>query len=436
MKRLLINDLLDWKSKKNRKPLLLRGGRQVGKTFVAREFGKNFDNFVEFNLEAEPSLHSIFKEYFGNPEELIRQLSLLSGQKIEPKKTLLFLDEVQSCKEALISLRYFFEKLPNLHVLAAGSLIEFALKEISFPVGRVEYMHLFPLNFKEFLMACNEEALTQIQLKDISQALHEKLLKLLKQYIFVGGMPEVVREFITTKNLKECSNIQTTIISNYRDDFNKYSRNANLFNIRKIFDAIPRLLSQKFKYSNVSDDIQSRELSKSLDLLVLAGLAYKCHHSSSNGVPLSSEIDPKKFKLYFIDIGLCLNILGVRIEDFPKFSIQDLINKGGLAEQFMAQEILSITNKNKHPQLFYWGREQKSSSAEVDFIFEHKNELLPFEVKSGVNKGRKSLKIFMDEKNIKNAFLFSLDSDLNKDKNGVQFLPLYSFFIVQNLYLL
>lgn len=423
--RTIDRKLLGWKNSKNRRPLLIRGARQVGKTWSTRRLGESFPTFLEINLETQVELHSIFNEFFGEPNELIRQLSLVLGTKITQGQTLLFLDEIQTCPKALLSLRYFFEKLPEQHVVATGSLLEFLLKEVGMPVGRVEYLHLYPLSFTEFLIACGELALLELKETPISHALHMKFLKYLKTYFFLGGMPSVVREYLESGDLVMCSKLQSLIIANYRDDFKKYANFNRLIHLQKILDSVPRLLGEKFKYVNVSEELAPRELSQALEMLILAGVIYRCHHTSGNGVPLRSELNVKKFKIFFLDIGLALKILGIRISDFPLLSLDDLISKGGIAEQFVAQQIMSQSSDSTTNELYYWHREEKSAAAEVDFLVENGQSIIPIEVKSGVNKGKKSLSIFMAEKKCKLGYLFSLDEKVINDKNGITYKPLY-----------
>lgn len=416
MKRIISEHLQNWKNRGKRKPLLVRGARQVGKTWAIRNLGKEFQNFVEINLEAMPRLVPIFENEFSNPEILIQQLSLILNVKIEAKKTLLFLDEIQVSKFSLLSLRYFYEKMPELHVIAAGSLIEFLLEKEGMPVGRVEYIYMYPLNFKEFLIALGEENLCDLKASQLTLELSKKLENLLKTYFFVGGMPEVVNQYLENKDLINCAQIQNQIINTYRDDFLKYARKNLIPNVQKVFELIPRYFSQKFKYSNVDSDSSSREIKEALEVLVKANIALKCSHSSGNGVPLGSEVDLKKFKVFFLDIGLSLNILGVKMNDYPILKFEALVNKGGLVEQFVAQEIISNQEFFRGPELYYWHREEKSSTSEVDFLTSNGETIIPLEVKSGLNKGKKSLAIFMEEKKSTRGFLLSLDYQISVHK--------------------
>lgn len=424
MKRSVDSSLEAWKNKKKRKPLLIRGARQVGKTWAIRQLGLQFENFVEINFEASPKIIPLFTEHFSDPEILIEQLNLLLNVDIKKNKTLLFLDEIQVSKNCLLALRYFYEKMPELHVVAAGSLVEFILSEIGMPVGRIEYVFMYPLNFREFVMALGEEKIFSVSEKNLSEPILKKLEGLLKSYFFIGGMPEVVQQYIEDRSLAACAAIQSQIINTYRDDFVKYSSKNLVPHVQKIFDSIPRFLSSKFKYSNIDDNIQSRDLKAALDLLVKANIALKCTHSSGNGIPLSAESDLKKFKIFFLDIGLAINLLGIRMSDYPLMKFESLVNKGGLVEQFVAQEIISRQDLNRGPELFYWHREEKSSSAEVDFLVGEGEKVVPIEVKSGINKGKKSLAIFMDEKKSSIGILLSLDHEFRTQKK-IRYMPLF-----------
>lgn len=404
--RRLASALLDqWKHRPERFPLLIRGARQVGKTWLVREHSRSYDSFVEINFESYPEYGDLFKSGFGKPEELIKNISLLSGKKIEPGKTLLFLDEIQVSKEALLSLRYFKENLPRQHLIAAGSLLEFAFKELSFPVGRVEFFHLFPMNFEEYLLAAEREdlrgAILEMDERPIPPPVHEKLLEEVGLYCLLGGLPAVVKaclESPATEAMERCQEVQQILMASFREDFHKYASRTNVDYLRILFQGAPRLSGQKFKYSNIDPHIKSRELSSALNHLEQAGIIYKAHHSSAHGVPLESQIDPKKFKVFFLDIGLCQRVLGLHLSRLYLQRRELLSHRGGMAEQFVAQEILSYTNKNQSPRIFYWHREAKGAQAEVDLLAEDESYVMPIEVKSNKGHSSKSLSLFFREK--------------------------------------
>ncbi|MEK7288202.1 MAG: ATP-binding protein, partial [Elusimicrobiota bacterium] len=401
--RLAFKVLKDWKDRAGRLPLLIRGARQVGKTWLVREHAKLYDNFVEINLESHREYLGVFKEYYGKPKELIAAISLVAGQKIEDGKTLLFIDEIQESKEALLSLRYFKENMPEQHVIAAGSLLEFAFKDFSFPVGRIQFFHLFPINFEEYLIATNRQDLVNALLalnekNPVPVAVHEKLLSEIALYCLIGGMPEVVKTYIETDDWRICQELQQVLVANFREDFYKYASKANIEHVRLVFNSAPRLLGQKFKYSNVDSGVKSRELSEALGLLGQAGLIYKAFHTSANGLPLAAQLNPKKFKVFFLDIGLAQRILGLNLAQSYLERKVLLANRGAIAEQFVAQEMASFTGPNQPPELFYWHRETRSSQAEIDLVAEFQSSVFPIEVKSHRSGNLRSLHLFLEEK--------------------------------------
>ncbi|MCP5464054.1 MAG: ATP-binding protein [Deltaproteobacteria bacterium] len=436
MKRFCTTRLQEWQSRKNRRPLLIRGARQVGKTWLVREHGKRYQSFVEINLEASPQTLPIFKNNFGNPKELIKALSLIVGKKIEPQTTLLFIDEIQESKEALLSLRYFKEKLPELHVIAAGSLLEFAFDDLSFPVGRIEFFHLFPLNFFEFLEALGRsdviaEIQTSFSKNKIDASVHEEFNKLFATYSLCGGMPEAVKIYCETKDWNEVQNITQILTASFREDFHKYSSQNNIDDLRILFDNVPKNLGQKFVYANIDPNIKSRELGNALNKLQKAGLVYKVHHSSCNGVPLAGQINLKKFKVFLVDIGLCHRLMGLRLSELYLKRHELFANQGALAEQIVAQEILSTTPENENPELFYWQREKRSAQAEVDLVFQDGNRIIPIEVKSNKGNRLKSLKIFLEEKNqfVSEGIKTSPQTYQNADK--IKGIPLYAVSLLK-----
>lgn len=433
MRRFASSILTQWQNKKARMPLIIRGARQVGKTWLVREHAQSYSSFVELNLEAHPEYHAVFADFFGKPKALIEALSLMIGKKIESGKTLLFLDEVQECESAILALRYFKEELPELHIIAAGSLLEFVLKKLSFPVGRVEFLYLFPMNFEEYLQALPEGESLRNAISSsnpdnpLPTVIHERLLEEAQKYTLLGGMPQVLKTYFEEKDWNAVQEIQQILITSFRSDFHKYASLATVEHIKKIFDSVPRLLSQKFKYSQVSKDTKSRELSKALYLLEEAGLVYKVHHSSSNGCPLSAEADLEKFKVFFLDIGLCLRVLGLSLSQLFLERKTLFVNRGALAEQFVAQELFSLTPKNFQPELFYWHREAKSSQAEVDFVIERNGEVIPVEVKSQNKGSMASLHLFMKEKKSKLGIKissFPISSQLLENQK-LESLPFY-----------
>lgn len=426
LKRDLSDHLRKWKNDPRKKPLILRGARQVGKSWLARELGKEFDNFVEINFEKKPELASLFD---GNIDtgKIMQNLSNYLGTKITPGTTLLFFDEIQECPKAILTLRYFYEDLPQLHVLAAGSLLEFQLKNINVPVGRVSFVNVYPLSFAEYLTAANKHhlriMLMENYFKPIPEPIHNLLIEEVRNYTLLGGMPEIVADYLEFGLLNRCSDIQTNLLETYRSDFQKYAKKHQLKYIEKVFDSIPMQLGRKFKYANIAADIKSRDLGDALELLQMAGIAYKVYHTNANGFPLMVESDPKKFKVLFFDIGLALRIL--KLDHRPLLLDPDisLVNNGAAAELFAGLELIAYQNHIERVNLFYWHRESKSSNAEVDYVTAIDGKIVPVEVKSSTTGRMKSLRIFMELKHRDFAVKVSgLNFSLFEN---VQSIPLY-----------
>ena len=403
MKRDITKELILWKDHKERYPLIIRGARQVGKSYIIESFAKdNFKDTVVVNFEFQPQL----KECFKNPDplEIINKLQLFLGIEIDKNSTLLFLDEIQECPEAIMSLRYFKEKMQSLPVIGAGSLLEFALKSADFkmPVGRIHFLYLKPLSFVEFLDATKNEQLREylsnITLKDkIEDIIHQKLLELLRLYLILGGMPAVIKDYVYNKDLMSCQNLQKGLLQTYRMDFGKYARTAQHKYLQKVFDSTPRLAGQRIKYSSIDLDTKSRDIKTALDLLALAGVVKPVHMSYASGLPLGAEVNEKKFKLNFIDVGLMQNACGLQSDiSMAKDFMQ--VNSGAVAEQFVGQELRAYSDSRQESRLFFWARDKKSSSAEVDYLISVDSDIFPVEVKAGKTGTLKSLRLFLQEK--------------------------------------
>lgn len=401
MKRDLYNHLVQWGKREDRKPLLLRGARQVGKSWLVREWGKTYKHFVEINFEENPDFKTFFEGDL-DPRPLCKNLSNYLGQKISPEETLLFLDEIQLCPRAVTALRYFYEKMPALPVIGAGSLLEFELKNISIPVGRVESLYLYPFSFGEFLTALGKEDLRNQMdkefLKTISEPLHKQLLQYVRDYTVIGGMPAVVQKFITTQSFQECQRIQTELVENFQKDFGKYAKQSQIKYLRQLWDAIPSLLGNKFVYAHVSTEYKSRDLSQALDLLEMAGIAHRVYHSSCSGIPLGATADFKKFKVLFFDTGMVLRILGTDLKTIILNPDIALINKGAIAELFTGLEWIAYGNPQERPKLYYWQREERGAQSEVDYVLPVGKDIIPVEVKSGDTGRLFSLNRFLKEK--------------------------------------
>lgn len=413
----------------------------MGKSYLARGLGKSFRTFLEINFESQPEFIPIFEKYLGEPVKLIREIELRTGVQLIAGESLLFLDEIQECAAAVKSLRYFYEKHPEQHVIAAGSLLEFLFQEISFPVGRVQFLRIFPMSFEEFLWAENRKDLSLVlesieTVREISESTHEVLTEFLENYLVVGGLPEVVRTHIETRSADRVQEVLQLLVASYRDDFNKYGTRAQVPHLRTLFDNIPRVLGQKFMYSQVAPESRARDIAPALDLLCQSGLATRCHHSSANGVPLSAQIKQDRFKIFFLDVGLTHRALGLRHQQVAADRKRLLTNRGGLAEQFIAQQLLSFTGANEEAALYYWIREQKNAQAEVDFVIQgresYSDQVIPIEVKAGESSRARSLAEFMKEKNSKLGFLFSSAFGVRERLGRIE-MPLYAVGALKGL---
>jgi predicted AAA+ superfamily ATPase len=428
MKRMLLAELLAWKSSSTRKPLILRGARQVGKTYIVRELGRRFKHFVEINFEASPSAKAIFAKQL-EPEQLIRDLSLLIEQPIIPGETLLFLDEIQETPAAINALRYFYEKLPNLHVISAGSLLEFALEQVGIPVGRVEFLYMYPMSFIEFVATCSTPSLlkqlTQRPFEPFSPIIHEKMLTLLGYYTAVGGMPEAIRRWKDTQDLTIVQNTHRQLAEAFIDDFEKYAKKTELKYIALLFKRIPQLLGERFVYKNISDSYRKRELEPCFDLLEKAGVAHRIYASSGQGLPLGAEAALNIFKPLFLDIALAQTILGISLKEWILNANQALINKGNIIEAMIGQELLALADPRFKQQLYYWQRMERSSNAEVDYLVQSQQNIIPVEVKSGKIGHLKSMHQFL-EKYPQTPYGIRLSSDTYHQYNKIMTYPLYA----------
>jgi predicted AAA+ superfamily ATPase len=396
LKRTIDWHLTDWKSNKYRKPLLLRGARQVGKTHAIRKLGEQFDEIVEINFELAQGARPIFEKDL-QPERIIRDLSFYTNQKIEPGKTLLFFDEIQEVPKAIIALRYFFEMMPSLHVIAAGSLFDFALEKVGIPVGRVVSMHMYPLSFLEFLAACGHPSFIEPILEGeiFSDVIHLKLMDLVGEYLAIGGMPEAVVKWVESKNPKECFQVHHNLITSYRQDFEKYAEKHQMKFVELLFRQIPHFIGKQFQYKNIQGEYRKRELAPCLDLLCKANVIHRIYHSAGNGVPLGAELNLEWFKIILVDIALSQALLGFDLSTWFLQPGLEFVNRGAIAEAFAGQELLAYSHPLRETDLFFWRRAEKSSSAEVDYLYEKGQEILPIEIKSGHAGSLKSLHLFL-----------------------------------------
>ena len=440
-----IGDLRSWAAQPERKPLIIRGARQVGKSTLVRQLADDAQfALVELNFERNPELREAFAS--KEPAGILTTVQLLTNQSVVAGKTLLFLDEIQAAPEALAALRYFYEEMPQLHVVAAGSLLEFTLAEARFsmPVGRVEYMYLGPLQFEDFLSAMQEPALLSwlqtVSLDDLRstpmvRAVHDRYMELLRQYWVVGGLPEAVANFAADRNFTTVGRVHQSIVATYRDDFGKYSHGALKNRVQIVFDKLPSLVGRKFKYSQVSHEHRAAELAAALQQLCMARVAYKVRHTSANGVPLGAEADERNFKVLYMDVGLMCSALHLSLLDLRREDLS-LVNDGAIAEQFIGQHLLYSCAWYETPNLYYWMREAKSASAEVDYVIAQGQQIVPVEIKAGKTGTLKSLHRFLLEKHRSFGLRFNGDvpsllrgATQTADKTRLEFellsLPLY-----------
>ncbi|RAP36645.1 AAA family ATPase [Legionella quinlivanii] len=415
MKRTLLNYMDNWLVSPDRKPLVIRGARQVGKTWLVRHLAeKTGMQLIELNFEKQPSYASLLAS--NDVNQILLNLSTVSNQKIDPPKCLLFLDEIQAAPQLLSKLRWFAEDLPQLAVISAGSLLEFILGEHSFsmPVGRVSYMHLEPLSFDEFLLANDKESLydylNQYDLSvEVPSAIHEQLTSLFKEYLIIGGMPAVVSNWAAERSLNRVNQIQNDLLATYRDDFSKYKGRLATERLDEVLNSIPKMLGQKFVFSKVNKTIQASTIKHVLNLLEQARISHRVQSCSANGVPLAAEIKEKFFKEIFLDIGLCSTALGLSLNQINSTNEILLINNGGIAEQVVGQLLRTIEPPYIEPVLYYWHREEAGSNAEIDYVIQHGNKIIPIEVKAGATGSLKSLHVFMGLKKLPLAMRINSD---------------------------
>jgi uncharacterized protein len=397
--------LLAWKASSSRRVLLIRGARQVGKTAAIRHLAENFEYFAEINFEERPSAARIFDGDL-DVHEISDQLSAFMDKPIIPGKTLLFFDEIQACPKAISSLRFFYERMPELHVVAAGSLLEFALENItSFGVGRITSVFVYPLTFAEFVAANSGNTLAEMikrssSTNPMNAAIHSKLIEKLRIYLAIGGLPAVVSAYLSDKGLLACREILDDLVTIFHDDFAKYRKRAPVARLHETFESITRQTGGKFVYSCVAPECSNYESKQSLDLLEQAGLAYRVFHTAAQGIPLGAQTNSRKFKALLFDVGIHQRLLGLDLHEHIVKSHEDMINKGSAAELFVGLELIANGSPNTRPQLYYWHREAKSSSAEVDYIIQHGERVVPIEVKSGKKGRMRSIRIFMEERGL------------------------------------
>ena len=431
IKRNIDSHLQSWKQSVPHKPLLLRGARQVGKSSSVRELGKQFDYFLEINFEKKENQDAkkIF-ERSSSPKRITEELFAMFGIPVIPGKTLLFLDEIQTCIPVISSLRFFYEEMPELHVVAAGSLLEFALEEVpSFGVGRIRSLFMYPLSFDEYLRAMKFTALADTIKKSspeqpISEALHHQCINHLVRYIVIGGMPEVVASYAKNGSLQDCQQVLDDLMLTYSDDFAKYKTRVPSSRLKEVFISVMEQTGNRFVYSQASQTIKHEHIKEAVELLTMAGLVYPVVHTSANGLPLAAELNHKFCKYAVFDTGIMQRFLGLDISKILLGDTLAQINKGSIAELFVGLEIVKSQPCNQPAQLYYWQREQRGSQAEIDYIVQSNSTVLPIEVKAGTRGAMQSLHLFMKEKNSTKGVRTSLE---NFGKIGnIEIYPMYA----------
>ncbi|MBQ2591973.1 MAG: ATP-binding protein [Candidatus Riflebacteria bacterium] len=424
MYRRAIEHLKKWKEKTNRKPLIIRGARQVGKSWLMNELGRTcFKKVININCDNNPRMVEAFSNGFCK-EKLLLAFQAETGIKVTPDDSLIILDEIQEIPNALKSLKYLNEQASEFHVIAAGSLLGIALHEgTSFPVGKVEYLDLYPLSFEEFLLAKKEQDLFDIVQScnfELAKVFKTKLIDLLKEYYYVGGMPEVVDSFINNKDFSEVRTIQERILFDYEQDFSKHAPKEIVPRIRALYNSLPKQLAKenkKFIYGLVKEGARAREYEIALSWLIDCGLLHRVDLVTKPELPLKSYVDGKAFKLYSSDIGLLGASAGIEARSIIEGNKLFTEFKGSMTEQYVLQQLKSTCEITP----FYWSSEK--STAEIDFLFQLNSVIYPLEVKAETNLKAKSLKVFCEKFENKNAIRISM-SDYKQEKTLTNF-PLY-----------
>lgn len=432
MQRYALKHLIDWKNKKNHKPLVIQGARQVGKTWLMQEFGeKYYEQVAYINFDVDVKSREIFDIDYDT-ERLIMDIGLATKTKINAENTLIIFDEIQECPRALTSLKYFRENAPQYDIIVAGSLLGVACHEgTGFPVGKVSFMNLFPLSFEEFLLAIGEERFVELlNKKDFKtiKLFNNKYEKLLKQYCYIGGMPEIVQDFVENKDFESVRNLQKEILSAYEEDFTKHIPTNTVAKIRLLWKSIPAQLSKenkKFIYGAAKEGARARDFEAALSWLINSGLVYRVNKITKPDLPITAYEDFNSFKLFVLDVGLLGAMTDLQADTiidgnriFEEF-------KGAIAEQYVLQQFKTI----KDLPVFYWSNE--TSRAEIDFVIQIKSDVVPVEVKAERNLQAKSLKVYMEKFKPNYAIRTSM-ADYKKTDNLID-LPLYTLENIKNL---
>ncbi len=443
-RRKIDEELMAWKNSRNRKPLLLRGARQIGKSSTVRNFSKQFKYYIEVNFESQSSLLNVFEQE-QDVKGICEKLGMLFSTPVIEGETLLFIDEIQKSEAALKSLWFFKENLPGLYVIAAGSLLEFSLKNLSsYGVGRVSSVFMYPMSFSEFLDAIGKggwiEAIRQASPgHPLFSPLHDNLVRTYRTFLMVGGMPASVKAWVETGNYQECVVEMSDIQQSYYDDFSKYAPKVSPELLRSTLQSVIVQTGGKFVYSKVKGGFSTEEVKRALGLLSDAGIIKAVRHTSANGMPLGAEVNEKFTRYIYLDSGLLLRVLDLDFggaqhvnELILAGSEADLVNKGKLAELSVGWELVKAANFRHRYELFYWENLSNGTTSEVDYIIPYNMEVLPIEVKAGVSGKMKSLRLFMQKKDIAKAVRTSLENfgQLEYEDQGItrhiDIVPIYA----------
>ena len=421
LKRQIDKELEAWKSSEEHKPLLLRGARQVGKSSAIRHLGESFPYFLEVNFERDKTV----KEFFDGDLDvkfISEQLSAYYRVPVVPGKTLLFLDEIQACPNAIHSLWFFKEDYPELHVVAAGSLLEFALKDLgAYGVGRIRSMFVYPMSFDEFLYALGEDGLVRIKHNATSQkplmnAFYERLVERFRSFLLIGGMPAAVAKYVNANSYLEVDSVLSELKQTYIDDFVKYKAKVDPTLLRQTLFSVAHQVGSKFVYSQVEGGYTTAQVKNALEMLRDDGIIIPVWHTAANGIPLGAGINPKFVKYNLIDHGFLLNLLGIGdttnsiVKELLVANTVDLVDKGSLTEMVAGLELLKYMSSNERHDLYSWQNLTRGTVSEVDYVLSSGIDIVPMEVKSGLKGSMASLYVFMDKEHIKYGIRCSLEN--------------------------
>lgn len=423
-----------------RMPLLVRGARQVGKSTAVRELGKSFRYFLEINLEKQPSLRQFFTRDI-DVKKTCELLSITQSVPIVAGETLLFIDEIQVCQEAIMALRYFKEDYPELHVIAAGSLLEFALEELpSYGVGRIRSLYMYPFSFDEFLTAQGLQAMVDYKrnmtgTEPLPEPMHVQLTEQLKSFYLVGGMPAAVAEWVESRDYRKCVRIHNDILDTYMDDFSKYKKRTSPVLLRQLLRSVALQAGQKFVFAQAVRDVHSSLIREALHLLALAGLIIPVKHSDGNGIPLGAEEDNSYVKYLFLDLGLMQTMLNVPSSDILLVTDADFVNKGAASEMFAGLELVKYCDCFQKAEMYYWQNASRNGNAEIDYLTVRNGHVLPVEVKAGRQGSMQSMWLFMRKKKLYDGVRTSLehfgsleymDKEADNAVRHIDIVPLYA----------